>query len=261
MRAKRRLCRPPHSDARLCLEHGWPGTSTTHADIAHSHRAGALFRVRPSATAIGVGQAELAPPMLSTWAVVHGGALRGLEAAAVTIGRAPATGLPSFAQSASPPPRSGARARSRHAADERPRVPAQQACDVVPGADRSAEGVGPLQATERPQHPCRGRSIDAARLEAYEFAGELSLGGELRQRQGSLAIGLSLHRGARPVERARILLRAASADDTASVGGLSARVFTASCALPTPSPTGQIAAPSRPVINGQPDGCPGRSAS
>jgi magnesium chelatase family protein len=46
-------------------------------------------------------------------------------------------------------------------------------------------------------------TVDAARLEAYEFAGELSLGGGLRPVHGALAVGLARHRGATSVERAR----------------------------------------------------------
>ncbi|MGZ5132611.1 MAG: YifB family Mg chelatase-like AAA ATPase, partial [Caldimonas sp.] len=64
--------------------------------------------------------------------------------------------------------------------------------------------------------------IDAARLDGFEFAGELSLGGELRPVPGALAMGLAMQRTATPGERSRTLvLPAISADETAAVGGLS----------------------------------------
>ncbi len=66
--------------------------------------------------------------------------------------------------------------------------------------------------------------IDAGRLAAFEFAGELSLGGELRPVRGALAMGLAMQRSASALERARTLvLPLASADETASVGGLAVR--------------------------------------
>ena len=66
--------------------------------------------------------------------------------------------------------------------------------------------------------------IDASRLGAFEFAGELSLGGELRAVHGALAMGLALRRTASPAELARTLvLPQASADETALVGALSIR--------------------------------------
>ena len=64
--------------------------------------------------------------------------------------------------------------------------------------------------------------IDAARLDEFEFAGELSLGGELRPVHGALAMALALHRT--PARRPRTLvLPQASADESALVGGLSVR--------------------------------------
>ena len=61
--------------------------------------------------------------------------------------------------------------------------------------------------------------IDPARLEALEFAGELSLGGELRPVRGALAMALALR--AQPSERRRTLvLPQASAQEAALVEGL-----------------------------------------
>ena len=59
--------------------------------------------------------------------------------------------------------------------------------------------------------------IDAAKLAALEFAGELSLAGELRPVRGALAMALALKRRASP--RA-LVLPAASAQEAALVSGL-----------------------------------------
>ncbi len=60
--------------------------------------------------------------------------------------------------------------------------------------------------------------IDPAKLAAFEFAGELSLAGELRPVRGALAMGLALKR--RQSARA-LVLPAASAQEAALVEGLS----------------------------------------
>ena len=63
--------------------------------------------------------------------------------------------------------------------------------------------------------------IDPVRLDAFEFAGELSLGGELRPVRGALAMALALRRRA-GVQRARsLVLPLASAREAALVEGLS----------------------------------------
>ena len=56
--------------------------------------------------------------------------------------------------------------------------------------------------------------VDAARLAGYEFAGELSLSGELRPVRGALAVSLALH--ATGTDR-KLVLPAASADEAALV--------------------------------------------
>lgn len=69
--------------------------------------------------------------------------------------------------------------------------------------------------------------IDAGRLEAFKFAGELSLGGELRPVHGALAVGLALRRGAAGANGSRTLvLPMQSAEETGLVGGLSVRSAT-----------------------------------
>jgi magnesium chelatase family protein len=61
--------------------------------------------------------------------------------------------------------------------------------------------------------------IETARLEAFEFAGELSLGGELRPVHGALAVGLALHRNATPREAWRpLVLPRQSADNIRKIG-------------------------------------------
>jgi magnesium chelatase family protein len=56
--------------------------------------------------------------------------------------------------------------------------------------------------------------IDAARLDGWEFAGELSLGGELRPVRGALAMSLALHQGGGSV---RLVLPPGSAEEAALV--------------------------------------------
>ena len=58
--------------------------------------------------------------------------------------------------------------------------------------------------------------IDGARLAGWEFAGELSLGGELRPVRGALAMSLALH-GQAPDTGARLVLPPGSAEEAALV--------------------------------------------
>ena len=57
--------------------------------------------------------------------------------------------------------------------------------------------------------------IDAARLDAYEFAGELSLGGELRPIRGALAMGLAIRQ--EPTSNRCLVLPPGSAEEAALV--------------------------------------------
>ena len=60
--------------------------------------------------------------------------------------------------------------------------------------------------------------IDSSRLAGWEFAGELSLGGELRPVRGALAMSLALHRDAGPHEApARLVLPPGSAEEAVLV--------------------------------------------
>jgi magnesium chelatase family protein len=61
--------------------------------------------------------------------------------------------------------------------------------------------------------------IDHAQLARYEFAGELSLSGELRPVRGALAMGLAMHHSAEPTPRT-LVLPPGSAEEAAWVPGL-----------------------------------------
>ena len=61
--------------------------------------------------------------------------------------------------------------------------------------------------------------IDRERLDAFEFAGELSLSGDLRPVRGALAMALALRRGSAGKQRA-LVLPLASAQEAALVEGL-----------------------------------------
>ncbi|MEO8527361.1 MAG: ATP-binding protein, partial [Caldimonas sp.] len=160
------------------------------------------------------------------FAVVHSRALRGLEAPAVTVEVHLANGLPSFTLV-------GLADTEVKESRERVRAALQTSGLEFPHNKRVTVSLAPA---DLPKESGRfdlpialgilaaAGHIDAARLEAFEFAGELSLGGELRPVHGALAVGLALHRTATSIERARTLvLPEASADETASVGGLLVR--------------------------------------
>jgi magnesium chelatase family protein len=59
--------------------------------------------------------------------------------------------------------------------------------------------------------------IDGARLAGWEFAGELSLGGELRPVRGALAMSLALHRDGDSAPQSRLVLPPGSAEEAALV--------------------------------------------
>lgn len=61
--------------------------------------------------------------------------------------------------------------------------------------------------------------VDAARLAELEFAGELSLGGELRPVRGALPMALALHRASQDSVRRGLVLPEASAAEAALVAG------------------------------------------
>ena len=159
-----------------------------------------------------------------TLALVHSRALRGLEAPAVTVEVHLANGLPSFTLV-------GLADTEVKEARERVRAALQTSGLEFPHNKRVTVSLAPA---DLPKESGRfdlpialgilaaAGQIDAARLEAFEFAGELSLGGQLRPVHGALAMALALKRT--PASPARTLvLPQASADESALVGGLSVR--------------------------------------
>ena len=160
------------------------------------------------------------------FAVVHSRTLRGLDAPAVTVEVHLANGLPSFTLV-------GLAETEVKESRERVRAALQTSGLEFPHNKRVTVSLAPA---DLPKESGRfdlpialgilaaAGHIDATRLADFEFAGELSLGGELRPVHGALAVGLALHRTATSTERARTLvLPLASADEMASVGGLSVR--------------------------------------
>jgi len=158
------------------------------------------------------------------FAVVHSRALRGLEAPAVTVEVHLANGLPSFSLV-------GLADTEVKESRERVRAALQTSGLEFPHNKRVIVNLAPA---DLPKESGRfdlpialgilaaAGHIDGARLAGFEFAGELSLGGELRPVQGALATALALHR-AEPQSQRVLVLPQASADESALVGGLSVR--------------------------------------
>ncbi|HEY4958546.1 MAG TPA: magnesium chelatase domain-containing protein, partial [Caldimonas sp.] len=155
------------------------------------------------------------------FALVHSRALRGLESPAVTVEVHLANGLPSFTLV-------GLADTEVKEARERVRAALQTSGLEFPHNKRVTVSLAPA---DLPKESGRfdlpialgilaaAGQIDAARLDAFEFAGELSLSGELRPVHGALAMALALRR--MPGRTARTLvLPQASADESALVGGL-----------------------------------------
>ncbi|MDQ6627601.1 MAG: YifB family Mg chelatase-like AAA ATPase, partial [Pseudomonadota bacterium] len=197
-------------------------------------------------------------------AVVHSRTLRGLEAPAVTVEVHLANGLPSFTLV-------GLADTEVKESRERVRAALQTGGLEFPHNKRVTVNLAPA---DLPKESGRfdlpialgilaaSGQIDAARLDAFEFAGELALGGELRPVHGALAMGLALRRSASAAELDRTLvLPQVSADEAALVGGLSIRGAThlldvVKALLPgsAADPTG-LRAP-RPIDRGEPPSIP-----
>lgn len=161
-----------------------------------------------------------------TLAVVHSRTLRGLDAPGVMVEVHLANGLPSFTLV-------GLADTEVKESRERVRAALQTSGLEFPHNKRVTVNLAPA---DLPKDSTRfdlpiaigilaaAGQIDATRLDAYEFAGELSLGGELRPVQGALAVGLALLRQSGAGRPPRTLvLPAASAAETALVGGLDVR--------------------------------------
>ncbi|MBU3738770.1 MAG: YifB family Mg chelatase-like AAA ATPase [Rhodoferax sp.] len=157
-------------------------------------------------------------------ALVQSRALLGLEAAAVTVEVHLANGLPGFTLV-------GLADVEVKEARERVRCAIQNAGLVFPGNQRITVNLAPA---DLPKDSGRfdlpialgilaaSGQIDAARLQGYEFAGELSLSGELRPVRGALAMSLALQAGGVVT---RLVLPPGSADEAALAPG--ARVYRA----------------------------------
>jgi magnesium chelatase family protein len=154
-------------------------------------------------------------------AVIHSRALDGLAAPEVTVEVHLANGLPSFTLV-------GLADTEVKEARERVRAALQNSGLDFPFNKRITVNLAPAdlpKETGRFDLPialgilAASGQIDAALLSRYEFAGELSLSGELRPVRGALAMGLALTRHAGTVPRALVLPQG-SAEEAALVEGL-----------------------------------------
>jgi magnesium chelatase family protein len=148
--------------------------------------------------------------------LVQSRALIGLQAAAVTVEVHLANGLPSFTLV-------GLADVEVKEARERVRSALQNCGLEFPHNKRITVNLAPA---DLPKDSGRfdlpialgilaaSGQIDAARLAGYEFAGELSLSGELRPVRGALAMSLALHAGG---AAAKLVLPPASAEEAALV--------------------------------------------
>mgnify|MGYP003389974450 CR=1 FL=1 len=150
--------------------------------------------------------------------LVQSRALLGLEAAAVTVEVHLANGLPSFTLV-------GLADVEVKEARERVRSALQNSGLEFPGNKRITVNLAPA---DLPKDSGRfdlaialgilaaSGQINATALVGYEFAGELSLSGELRPVRGALAMSLALHR---QQVQARLVLPPGSAEEAALVPG------------------------------------------
>ena len=154
-------------------------------------------------------------------AVIHSRALHALEAAEVTVEVHLANGLPSFTLV-------GLADVEVKEARERVRAAIQNSGLEFPANKRITVNLAPA---DLPKESGRfdlpialgilaaSGQIDAERVNAFEFAGELSLGGELRPVRGALAMALALRRSPNHGSRA-LVLPWSSAREAALVDGL-----------------------------------------
>ena len=154
-------------------------------------------------------------------AVIHSRALHALEAAEVTVEVHLANGLPSFTLV-------GLADTEVKEARERVRAAIQNSGLTFPHNKRLTVSLAPA---DLPKESGRfdlpialgilaaSGQLDAAQLDRFEFAGELSLGGELRPVRGALAMALALARSRTRIPRALVLPQL-SASEAARVDGL-----------------------------------------
>jgi magnesium chelatase family protein len=156
-------------------------------------------------------------------AVIHSRALEGLDAPEVTVEVHLANGLPSVTLV-------GLADTEVKEARERVRAALQNSGLDFPQNKRITVNLAPA---DLPKESGRfdlpialgilaaSGQIDLQRASRYEFAGELSLAGELRPVRGALAMGLALHRSAKAGQPSRALvLPQQSAEEAALVDGL-----------------------------------------
>ena len=151
-----------------------------------------------------------------TLALIHSRALLGLRAPPVTVEVHLANGLPSFTLV-------GLADTEVKEARERVRCAIQNSGFEFPNNKRITVNLAPA---DLPKDSGRfdlpialgilaaSGLLDEHALALYEFAGELSLSGELRPVRGALAMGLALHTAG---ERTRLVLPAGSAEEAALV--------------------------------------------
>lgn len=155
------------------------------------------------------------------FSMVHSRALLGLQAPVVTVEVHLANGLPSFtlvglAETEVKEARERVRSAILNAGLEFPtnkRVTVNLAPADLPkdsGRFDLPIALGILAASGQ---------IDGSRLDGHAFAGELSLGGELRAVRGALAMSLALRQGTTSGQPDRLVLPAASAQEAALVPG------------------------------------------
>lgn len=154
-------------------------------------------------------------------AVIHSRALQGLDARAVRVETHLANGLPSFTLV-------GLADTEVKEARERVRSALAESGLAFPSNKRITVNLAPA---DLPKDSGRfdlplamgllaaSEQVSLAKLQGWELAGELSLGGELRPIRGALAMALALRRegGARPV---RLVLPPGSAEEAALVDGV-----------------------------------------
>ena len=147
------------------------------------HKPGALLRTNRPAMGI-----TLETGNCMSLALIHSRALLGLQAPAVTVEVHLANGLPSFTLV-------GLADTEVKEARERVRCAIQNSGLDFPNNKRITINLAPADLPIALGILAANDQIDTAALASYEFAGELSLSGELQPVRGALAMGLAL-RGA-----------------------------------------------------------------
>ncbi|MGZ8260826.1 MAG: magnesium chelatase domain-containing protein, partial [Caldimonas sp.] len=193
-----------------------------------------------------------------SFALVRSRALRGLESPAVTVEVHLANGLPSFTLV-------GLADTEVKESRERVRAALQTSGLEFPHNKRVTVSLAPA---DLPKESGRfdlpiaigilaaAGQLDSGALDRFEFAGELSLAGELRPVQGALAMALALQRSPGGMPRT-LVLPLASADESALVGGIPVRgadhlLDVVRALLPGDAADADALRPPRPVVRRPP---------